>query len=194
LLIRFGLPDQFASMLATSCIYRGEYLRTWLRDLLDQYNVRTFAHLRGNDPNSSLPPDQDYRLVVSVSDLSEGTLRRLPWDCARYGSEGDEMKWSTRSVHRGRFPTSSRPSNFVTVWPMPTVGWPMGGCCPTSPLRHSTAATAAHPAGLPSESSYPAGPTLCRASATTSAVLTMSKAMLGTMTGFYDRIHLVSRE
>lgn len=191
LLTRFGLPGQFASMLATSGIYRGEYLRTWLRDMLDEYNVRTFADLRGNDPNTSLPPEQDFRLVVMASDISEGTLRRLPWEYDRYGCVADEMdvvdavrasmsipyffqavklhdqvvdadRWLVDGGMLSNFPVAvfDRRDNRTPRWP-------------TFGIKLSVRPDAAQ--GIRNR---------------VGGVLTMSKAMLGTMTGFYDRIYL----
>ena len=43
--------------------------------------VRTWADLRDDDPDSSLPLVQRYKLVVVVSDVSRGKELRLPWDC-----------------------------------------------------------------------------------------------------------------
>lgn len=191
LITRFGLPGQFASLLATSGIYRGEYLRTWLRELLDEYGVRTFANLRGEDPNTSLPPAQDYRLVVMASDISEGVLRRLPWDYDRYGCVADEMdvvdavrasmsipyffrsvklrdklldadRWLVDGGMLSNFPVAvfDRRDGRPPRWP--TFGIKLSG-------RPDAALGIRH---------------------TVAGVLSMSKAMLATLTGFYDRMHL----
>jgi NTE family protein len=56
----------------------------------------TFADLRiseEEDPGSSLPEEQRYRLVVMTSDISSGQLVRLPWDAEQhYGIDPDGMK------------------------------------------------------------------------------------------------------
>jgi NTE family protein len=191
LITRFGLLGQFASLLATSGIYRGEYLRTWLRELLDEYEVRTFANLRGDDPNTSLPPEQDYRLVVMASDISEGVLRRLPWDYDRYGCVADEMEvvdavrasmsipYFFRTVKlRDRLLDADRwlvdggmLSNFpVAVFDRRDSRRPRW---PTFGIKLSGRPDAAH--GVRHQ---------------VTGVLSMSKALLATMTGFYDRMHL----
>ena len=71
-------------------IYRGEALRRWVADRLDDYGVRTFADLALDDPG--LPAEQRYRLVVTVADVTLGQLVRLPWDYQRlYGLDPDEQ-------------------------------------------------------------------------------------------------------
>lgn len=71
-------------------IYRGDALRQWVADRLAEFGVTTFADLAINNPN--LPPEQRYRLVVTVADVSLGQLVRLPWDYQRiYGLDPDEQ-------------------------------------------------------------------------------------------------------
>jgi NTE family protein len=61
-------------------IYAGDYFHGWIREQLDGLGVRTFADLHKADPGSSLPVDEQYKLVVMASDVSRGRLLRLPWD------------------------------------------------------------------------------------------------------------------
>lgn len=71
-------------------VYRGDALRDWVARRLADYGVRTFADLAISD--RSLPPEQRYRLVVTVADLTLGQLIRLPWDYRRvYGLDPDEQ-------------------------------------------------------------------------------------------------------
>jgi NTE family protein len=80
------------SVLLDEGIYRGEYLRRWLGDVLNGLGVRTFADLVIEDRGGSFPREQAYRLVVMASDVSQGRLRRLPWDYrARYGIDPFEV-------------------------------------------------------------------------------------------------------
>ena len=86
LLDHLGPLGKATSVLVDEGIYRGEYLRGWLRDLLGDLGVRTFADLVVDDRGGSFPREQAYRLVVMASDVSQGRLRRLPWDYReRYG-------------------------------------------------------------------------------------------------------------
>jgi len=69
-------------------IYRGTALHRWVETELDRYGVSTFADLAIDDRN--LPPEQRYRLVVTVADVTLGQLVRLPWDYQRvYGLDPD---------------------------------------------------------------------------------------------------------
>jgi NTE family protein len=71
-------------------IYRGDYARDWVRDQLAGLGVITFGDLAVDDPE--LPPEQRYRLVVTVADVTTGQLVRLPWDYRRvYGLDPDEQ-------------------------------------------------------------------------------------------------------
>lgn len=87
----FGFVGKGLSLLFEKGIYEGNYLHKWLDDLLAGLGKRTFADLRIDDPNSSLPPEQSYKLVVMASDVSRGELVRLPWDYPRYGKNPDEQ-------------------------------------------------------------------------------------------------------
>ncbi len=80
------------SLLVDDGIYEGEYLRTWLDDVLG--DVDTFSDLvLPPDPDSALEPDERYRLVVNVSDVSLGRLVRFPWDYQRiYGLDAGEQR------------------------------------------------------------------------------------------------------
>lgn len=66
------------ALLRNNGFYQGDYVRQWLLATLSKLGVRTFADLRLDDP--ALPPEQRYKLVVTVSDVTRGLLIRLPWD------------------------------------------------------------------------------------------------------------------
>src|SRR5271163_3451227 len=71
-------------------IYKGDFAHDWIRTELANLGVRTFGDLAIDAPN--LPPEQRYRLVVTVSDVTTGQLVRLPWDYHRlYGLDPDEQ-------------------------------------------------------------------------------------------------------
>jgi NTE family protein len=73
-------------------IFEGEYLREWLGAELSALGVETFGDLRRDDPDSSLPPDQRFGLVVMAADITRGELVRLPWDYRdRYGLDPDRQ-------------------------------------------------------------------------------------------------------
>jgi NTE family protein len=63
---------------------------------LENLGVRTFRDLAIRD--DSLPPEQRYKLVVTVADVTTGQLVRLPWDYRRvYGLDPDEQ-WVADAV------------------------------------------------------------------------------------------------
>jgi len=68
-------------------MYRGHYMTQWVRGVLGEFGVRTFADLAFDDPGSALGEDQSFRLVVTASDLSRQRLMYLPWDLKSYGVE-----------------------------------------------------------------------------------------------------------
>lgn len=72
-------------------MFEGEYLRGWLAGVLQDLGVRTFGDLRRDDPGSSLPPERQYGLVVTASDVSRQRLLQLPWDYPSYGLPADEQ-------------------------------------------------------------------------------------------------------
>ena len=82
---RLGVAGKAIALLTREGLYRGNALTAWLAGLLAEHGVVTFGDLRTNDAGSALPPDRQYRLVVMTSDVSQGELRRLPWDYPRYG-------------------------------------------------------------------------------------------------------------
>ena len=66
-------------------IYEGQFVRDWLGERLAKFGVRTFADLRYDDPQRPPDPEHAYRLLVMTCDISEGCLRRLPWEYGHYG-------------------------------------------------------------------------------------------------------------
>jgi NTE family protein len=61
-------------------LFVGQFLHDWIEQILAAKNVHTWGDLKDDDPGSSLPPAQRYKLVVIVSDVSRGRMLRLPWD------------------------------------------------------------------------------------------------------------------
>lgn len=71
-------------------MYKGDYAHQWIRSELKQLGVTTFGDLAIDDDD--LPPEQRYRLVVTVADVTLGQLVRLPWDYRRlYGLDPDDQ-------------------------------------------------------------------------------------------------------
>jgi NTE family protein len=78
----FGLATD---LVFSQGLYGTGYLDKWLHSKFDPLGIRTFGDLKiTDDPESSLPPQQRYRLVVHTSDLTRQCLVRLPWDVPAY--------------------------------------------------------------------------------------------------------------
>jgi NTE family protein len=87
---RVPLLGPSIALLRGSGIYRGDYVHEWVRSHLADLGVTTFGDLALDDDD--LPPEQRYRLVVTVADVTTGQLVRLPWDYRRvYGLDPDEQ-------------------------------------------------------------------------------------------------------
>jgi len=76
----FEKLGEILGLLLHEGLFRGEFLHSWIEQVLAKKNVHTWADLKDADPGSSLPPAQQYKLVVIVSDVSRGRMLRLPWD------------------------------------------------------------------------------------------------------------------
>lgn len=91
-LARLGIAGKAASLVLTKGVYEGEYFYNWLSVELEKLGVRTFADLKLTEEwAQDLPEGQRYKLVVVVSDVSNGRLLRLPWDYSKYGLDPDKQ-------------------------------------------------------------------------------------------------------
>ncbi len=111
---RIPLAGPAWGVLTGSGIYRGDNLHAWITERLAEYGVSTFADLAIRD--RSLPPEQRYRLVVTVADVSIGQLVRLPWDYQRlYGLNPDEQLVADAVRASTAIPFFYRPATLVSA-------------------------------------------------------------------------------
>ncbi|MDI5966819.1 patatin-like phospholipase family protein [Streptantibioticus silvisoli] len=110
----------------------GGYLYEWLVPILEGVGVRTFDDLRLDDPNTSLPPQQNYALVVHTSDISRRALVRLPWDYPQYGHEGGKQRVADAVRASMSFPFFFKPVQLPTG--SGTVTWVDGGLLSNFPI------------------------------------------------------------
>lgn len=90
LLDTLGVPGKTASLVFEKGIYEGKYLHSFIEKELGTLGVETFGDLKITDAwAQKLPPEQRYKLVVIVSDVSRGRMVRLPWDYKDYGLDPD---------------------------------------------------------------------------------------------------------
>ena len=185
LLDKIPLVGKALSVLFEDGIYEGNYAKNWVGEQLEKRGVTTFADLPYD--NQDLEPDQRYSLVVMVSDITRGRLRRLPWDYEVYRLEAGEqavadavrasmsipfffepVKLKHREGQESVLVDGGMLSNFpVNVFDAPDPRWPTFG------IKLSTRAKAV-------EGSI----------ADVTGPISMTKAMITTMTGFYDRIYI----
>jgi NTE family protein len=77
-------------LLSGNGLYKGDFAHQWISNELAKLGVTTFSDLALSDPD--LPPEQRYKLVVTVADVTLGQLVRLPWDYRRlYNLDPDEQ-------------------------------------------------------------------------------------------------------
>lgn len=75
------------SLLAQQGMYEGSYLRSWLSGVLGERGIDTFADLRCVDADASPSSAYPSRLVVMASDITHGRLRCLPTDYPALGCD-----------------------------------------------------------------------------------------------------------
>jgi NTE family protein len=190
-----GRVGQGLSVLFEKGIYEGDTLRDWLDGLLTDLGKATFADLKvTDDPDSALPPERSYRLVVVVSDISRGEMVYLPWHYERYGLDPDTQRVADAVRASASIPFFYEPvqlpygtdngaesssylvdggmlSNFpITIFDRPsgeTPRWPTFGC------KLSARPEAHH--GTKND---------------VGGVLGFAKALVGTMMNFHDQMHI----
>jgi NTE family protein len=158
LLGRLGPLGMAAQVLLSKGWCRGDYLRSWLDEMLSEQGVRTFADLAlddlGSDDAIRDTPGRNYRFVAMASDLTHRRLARLPWDyLERFHIDPDDAPVADAVRASMAIPSSTCPRAFETTSVAIPPGWSMAECCPTSRSMFSTAPTASNRAGRPSGSS-----------------------------------------
>jgi NTE family protein len=189
-----GLVGKGLSILFEKGIYEGRYLREWLDGVLTTLGSRTFGDLKIDDPDSTLPPERAYRLVVMASDVSRGVLARLPWDYPRYGLKADDQLVADAVRASMSIPFFYEPLRFsgrndagkeVHSYMVD------GGMLSNFPIEVFDR-TDGKPPRWPTFgvklSAKPAAPVLQRFEV--KGTLGLARAMVGTMTNFHDQMHI----
>ncbi len=94
LLDRVPVGGPILSLLLDNGVYEGDAVREWVGNVLtDECGVETFGDLLIEDRGTSLSPEQQYKLVVTATDVSRGQLVRFPWDYrSLYGLDPAEQR------------------------------------------------------------------------------------------------------
>lgn len=87
---RLGPVGKALSVVFEQGVYEGHAVERWTAERLAEQGRETFANMRlPDDPDSTLPDERRYRLVVMASDVTRGRLVRLPWDYPDFGLAAD---------------------------------------------------------------------------------------------------------
>jgi NTE family protein len=118
-------------------VFMGDYLHDWIAQTLKtEAGVVRWGDLRREDAESSLSPAQSYRLVVMVTDVSRGSLVRLPWDYELYGWDPDEQPVADAVRASASMPFVFRPVPFPWGSPSQNTSWLVdGGACSDFPIE-----------------------------------------------------------
>jgi NTE family protein len=189
-----GKVGKGMSVLFEKGIYQGEHLRQWLDGLLTNLGKATFGDLRIDDPGSSLPPHQSYRLVVHTSDISCGRLVRLPWDYELYGLDPDAQRVADAVRASMSIPFFYEPVRLKgkredgTEIDTYLVDGAMLSNFPLDLFDRTDGKPPRWPTFGIKLSARPTSPV--EAQFRIDGTLDLVKAMVGTMTHFHDRIHI----
>jgi NTE family protein len=90
-----GIPglSEGLGLLGRNGAHPGKYVHEFVSAELARLGVRTFGDLRRRDAraDANLPPTQQYKLVVTATDVTRGRLLRLPWDYPLLNLDPDEQ-------------------------------------------------------------------------------------------------------
>jgi NTE family protein len=194
LLGRLGLPGVAAQVVLHKGWCRGDYVRSWLSEMLQEQKVRTFADLRMDDPGTDTAirdtQGRNYRFVAMASDLTHGRLARLPWDYPRRFLVDPDQTPVVDAVRASMaipfvFIPARCPDHIAggTAWMVD------GGMLSNFPVDVFDRTDGAEPRWPTFGIKLSARPGEARLNEVR-GVVSLSTAMLSTMTGFYDRMHI----
>lgn len=189
------LPGMTLAIALRNGVHPGKRLESWTREQLEAHApspVRTFADLTYADPDGEEIAGPATRLTVTASDLSAGRLRFLPEDAAAYGQEPGAMDVAQAVRASASIPFVFRPARFTDA--LGRAAWLVdGGLLSNFPVEVFDRPGGRAPrwptfavklSERPTEAAGPVhrirGP------------LSFARAVAGTVTGFYDRMHIES--
>jgi NTE family protein len=194
LLGRLGPPGAAVQIVLHKGWCRGDYLRSWLGEMLAEQGVRTFADLRLDDPGTDAvirdTTGRNYRFVAMASDITHGRLARLPWDYPqRFQIEPDQTPVVDAVRASMAIPYIFMPARIPDHLDGGTAWMVDGGMLSNFPVDVFDRTDGVEPRwptfGV-KLSGHPGDTRLNEVR----GVVSLSKAMLSTMTGFYDRMHI----
>ena len=184
LLDHLGLVGKGASLLLDKGIYEGRYLHDWLASELAKVGVRTFDDIRLDDPGASAPPGQLYKLVAMTSDVSHGRLVRLPWDYHLFGLSAESQTVADAVRLSMSIPFFYEAVQMAGSW------FVDGGLLSNFPVdtfdRHDDQPPRWPTFGI----KLSARPEANQVEYAVEGVVSLTKAMIGTMLNAHDQMHL----
>jgi NTE family protein len=194
LLGRLGPFGMAAQVILCKGWCRGDYLRSWLDEMLSEQGVRTFADLALDDVRADdairNTPGRNYRFVAMASDLTHGRLARLPWDYPeRFHVDPDDARVSDAVRASMAIPYFYMPARLRDHVSGDTAWMVDGGMLSNFPVDVFDRTDGFEPRWPTLGIKLSTRSTLLRVNEVR-GVVTLSKAMLSTMTGFYDRQHV----
>jgi len=197
LLGRLGHPGAFAAVLAYKGWCKGDALRSWVAECLQEADVRTFADLDLDDDGAApeLRDDRDrrYRFVAMVSDLSQGRLVGLPWEYReRFGVDPGEASVADAVRASTAIPYYFQPARCPDRISGGQAWLVDGGLLSNFPIGvfDRDDVEPRWPTFGIKLSGDPAASTVHRID----GVVSLSRALLSTLTGFHDRLQTVRPE
>jgi NTE family protein len=185
-----GLFGKAIELVFEHGIYKGEYLKSWLHEQLRTKRVEKFGDLHLDPPDPVLGADRQERLVVMASDISDGVLRRLPWDYPAFGLAADGVRVvdavrASMSIPFFYQPVKLENAKREACW------FVDGGMLSNFPIDVFDRTDGKPPRWPTFGIKLSARPDAAQGVVNdVHGAITMTKAMLETMTSFYDRMHI----
>ncbi|HZM76260.1 MAG TPA: patatin-like phospholipase family protein [Candidatus Limnocylindrales bacterium] len=173
---------------------RGDYFRAWLAEKLAEFGVKTFAdlalHDEESDPALHSVPERAYRFVAMAADVTHGELVRLPW-CyrQRFGLKPGEVEVADAVRASMAIPFFFRPMRCPDQIAGGKAWLVDGGVLSNFPIEVFDRTDGTVPRWPTFGIKLSARSTVSRINEI-HGVVALSRAMLSTMAGFHDRIHI----
>jgi NTE family protein len=189
-----GLVGKGVSLLFEKGIYEGSYLRAFMDEQLKALGVETFGDLRIDDPGAPSGDAKAYRLVVMTSDVTRARLVRLPWDYEQYGLDPDTQRVADAVRASMSIPFFYEPVRFTSRDPEgkeATSYMVDGGMLSNFPIEVFDRTDGKPPRWPTFGLKLSAKPDAAqRQKYDVRGTFSLARAMVGTMTSFYDQIHI----
>ena len=195
---RIPLVGKALSIVADQGVYEGQFFRRWLAGLLPS-GTTTFAGLRlPPDPASTLAADQRYRLVVMASDVSLRRIARFPWDYRpTYDLDPDSQSVVDAVRASMSIPFFFEPARLDHgAGRVDENGWPLrstlvdGGMLSNFPVEVFDRADGRAPRWPTFGIKLSTRPGQQQIPKVLDGPLSLTLAMVGTMTSWYDGMHI----